>query len=55
VQYVNDIVLSIREDEENLCNVINLLQLFILVKGLDKLVANQRSKKEKRDWTNVFG
>jgi hypothetical protein len=47
VQYVNDIALSIREDEENLCNVINLLQLFILAMELDKLVANPCSKKEK--------
>jgi hypothetical protein len=47
VQYVNDIALSIREDEENLCNVINLLQLFILAMELDKLVANRCSKKEK--------
>lgn len=39
VQYVKDIALSIKEDEENICNVVDLLQLFILIKGLGKLVA----------------
>jgi hypothetical protein len=33
--YIDDIVLLVRGDEENLCNVVNLLQLFLLISRLE--------------------